>query len=171
MVPATGSWTHRLNKLLIALGVIAFGVIVTDRVLEAFRADDAPVDVTRLDDASGVTVESVNEIAATTVQSISPAPVLDGNLPSTTQSHGDESDFAELDDMEVIDRLQELFGSRVVLVSATEPVYVMTEDMRRIGIGEAVNETITLAGVTADRLTLEHNGELMLLRLPDPAVE
>ncbi|NND92717.1 MAG: hypothetical protein HKN42_17820, partial [Granulosicoccus sp.] len=50
-------------------------------------------------------------------------------------------------------------------------VYVMTEDMRRIGIGEAVNETITLAGVTADRLTLEHNGELMLLRLPDPAVE
>ncbi len=52
----TGSWPLKLNKALIAIGVIAFGLIVTDRLLEAFRADDAPV-VTSIDGATEVGVE------------------------------------------------------------------------------------------------------------------
>ncbi len=69
--------------------------------------------------------------------------------------------------------LQEIFGSRVVFVSASEPVYVVTEDDRRFNVGSEIDAQTktTLAGVTAQQLTLEHSGALTVVNLPDPVVQ
>ncbi len=143
----TGSWPLKLNKALIAMGVIAFGLIVTDRLLEAFRADDAPA-VASID---GAAVDGTEE---------SMAKVLT------------EADKVQLDERNSLVELQNLIGSRVVFVSATEPGYVVTEDERRIYVGDAIADATTLAGVTTHQIILEKSGEdLKIFNLPDPVVQ
>lgn len=140
------SWPLKLNKALIALGVIAFGLIVTDRLLEAFRADDAP-GAAAIDSS---TVNGTDETAATLLSET-------GKLQPVER--------------ESLVELQNLIGSRVVFVSATEPGYVVTEDERRIAVGESVDDTTTLAGVTTHQVILEKSGDLKVINLPDPIVQ
>jgi hypothetical protein len=142
------AWPLKLNKALIVIGVIAFGLIVTDRLLEAFKADDAPAKVTSIDDSGAGTDQSASASQG--------AVVADQTLPV---------------DRESLTELKNLFGSRVVFVSVTEPGYIVTEDERRIAVGEAVDDATTLAGVTTHQLILEKSGDLMIFRLPDPVVQ
>lgn len=140
------SWPLKFNKVLIAIGVIAFGLIVTDRLLEAFRADDAPA-VASID---GTTVNGSGETAA--------------KLPS-------ESGKIQPDERKLLVELQDLIGSRVVFVSTTEPGYVVTEDERRIAVGEAVDDTTTLTGVTTHQVIFEKSDGLRVIPLPDTVVQ
>ncbi len=209
--PSPETWPQKLNKALIAIGVIAFGLIVTDRLLEAFRADDAPAEVASIEQqtsevtavasdvqdnaeqvlesaavdpesqtAAQSTSQVVNDTAAasgvsdTAVQSMvtaaaSPTDSSAENLVNAQST--DERVSSELDDEEVLVQLENLFGSRVVFVSASEPVYVVTQDERRFDVGSTVNEETTLAGVTAQQLILEKSGDLMVISLPDPTVQ
>ena len=137
------SWPLKLNKALIAIGVIAFGLIVTDRLLEAFRADDAPA-------TAGISAETPDENTDQVVVEINPS------------------------DRESLAELQSLIGSRVVFVSATGSGYVVTEDDRRISVGDAVNEDIILSKVTTHQVILEKADDpedLMIYELPDPVVQ
>ena len=59
----------------------------------------------------------------------------------------------------------------MVFVSASEPVYVVTEDERRFGIGSEIDAQTILAGVTSQQLILEHAGALTVISLPDPIVQ
>lgn len=140
------SWPFKLNKALIAIGVIAFGLIVTDRLLEAFRADDAPA-VASVDSD---TLHGTDETAA----------------PGLS-----EADQILPEDRESLVALQKMFGSRVVFVSATEPGYIVTEDERRIAVGDAVDDAARLAGVTTHQLILDKGGDLMVFNLPDPVLQ
>ena len=142
----TESWPLKLNKVLIAIGVIAFGLIVTDRLLEAFRADDAPA-VASID---GTAANGSDETAAQLLS---------------------EADKIQPNERESLIELQNLIGSRVVFVSTTEPGYVVTEDERRITVGEAVDDATTLAGVTTHQVILEKSDGLKVINLPDPIVQ
>lgn len=148
---------RKLNKLLIALGIVAFGLIVTDRVMEAFRADDVPdiaVDETVLADEARQLADSAA-------------------LPEESGVTADDIKNATLDQLpmpaaEALVTLENLFGSPVVLVSASEPSYVVTEDERRFDVGGFVDDTTTLAGVTSHQLIFEQTGDLLVIALPEP---
>ncbi|MFK7852600.1 MAG: hypothetical protein AB8B79_00745 [Granulosicoccus sp.] len=187
--PQQETWPHKLNKALIGIGVIAFGLIVTDRVIEMFSADDAPavqVEVERtqqIESAAGVMTDtdvanndkneqaaeiivaaesSQNSLLETELEPVvltiaAPKP----DLPAGTVSSAEQSSVD----------LLEIFGSRVVFVSASEPVYVVTEDDRRFDVGSEINAQTTLAGVTAQQLILDQAGDLTVISLPDPVVQ
>ena len=140
------SWPLTLNKALIAIGVIAFGLIVTDRLLEAFRADDAPV------------VASIDKIAVS-------------GTDETAAQVLSEPDRIQPDERASLEELQDLIGTRVVFVSTTDPGYFVTEDERRIAVGEEVADATRLVGVTTHQLILEQSGDLRIVNLPDPIVQ
>lgn len=203
------SWPHKLNKALIAVGVIAFGLIVTDRLLEVFRAEDEPqeavilegsvddlalvsttsslvADVTVLPAVSGgkaakemSPIEPI--VLSPAVASASPLPlakpeVVEDEEPvvvtSIDQAGVSLSDSSPVDinEKDALVTLENMFGSRVVFVSASESAYVLTEDERRFEVGSAVNGTTILAAVTTQQLILEQAGERMIISLPDPIV-
>lgn len=144
---------RKLNKLLIFLGVLAFGLIVTDRVMEAFRADDDAPDALALTDAAMPPSEQSSTGNAAAGSGI-------GSLDEVVGS-----------DSEALVTLENLFGSPVMLVSAAEPSFVMTEDQRRFDVGGLVDGSTTLAGVTSQQLIFEQSGDLLFITLPDPQVQ
>ena len=202
--PEQETWPQKLNKALIAIGIIAFGLIITDRVIEMFSADDAPAvqaEVQRTDtievkqpsvvteltqDASSDSVATVtaSHDAATAAVSeqaavqnpepesvtVAEAPAQNDATPSVADDEVVVADGAVTRE-ETATNLEEVFGSRVVFVSASEPVYVVTEDDRRFEVGSEIDPQTTLAGVTAKQLILEHAGDLTVISLPDPNVQ
>lgn len=157
------SGPRKLNKILIFLGVLAFGLIVTDRVMEAFRAGDGPETAA---DSGSASPESV--VASTNDGAADPAAAgLDADADAVK---GTLEDMLS-EDAEALVTLENLFGSPVVLVSATEPSYVVTEDERRFDVGGVIDDATTLAGVTSHQLIFEQAGDLLVISLPDPAVQ
>ncbi len=140
------SWPLKLNKALIAIGVIAFGLIVTDRLLEAFRADDAP-------DVASVEGAPVDGTAETAVNLLA------------------EADKIQPGERKSLEELQNLIGARIVFVSTTDPGYLVTEDEQRFAVGDPVADATTLAGVTTHQVILEKSGKLKVFSLPDPVVQ
>lgn len=187
--PGQETWPHKLNKALIGIGVIAFGLIVTDRVIEMFSADDAPavqVEVERtqkVDSAASVVTETeiadkaeseedkeiivAAESMQISVPEADPGPVV---LTIAAPTPVLPANQAAPDEQSSVDLL-EIFGSRVVFVSASEPVYVVTEDDRRFDVGSEINDQTTLAGVTSQQLILDQAGDLTVISLPDPVVQ
>ncbi len=146
---------RKLNKVLILLGVLAFGLIVTDRVMEAFQADDMPEDVAVSEpELSGAEGQSADSQA----------------LTGDAVGNGQNALLEQLPvlEAEALVTLENLFGSPVVMVSASEPSYVVTADERRFEVGGVVDETTTLAGVTSHQLIFEQTGDLLVISLPEP---
>jgi len=178
--PQNDRWPQKLNKALIAIGVIAFGLIITDRIIEMFSADDAPTvqaEVKRVEPVAAVSAvaqniiePASNALPAVATQMVAEAvsePVVSAAVDATR----DESLATSTAQTEPAVELQEIFGSRVVFVSASEPVYVVTEDDRRFHVGSEIDAQTTLAGVTAKQLILEQAGDLTIISLPDPVVQ
>lgn len=173
--PQQETWPQKLNKALIAIGVIAFGLIVTDRIIEMFSADDPPPAV-----RAEVERTPAAELASVVVQDTGVTEIDENILPagatqnSTTVSEpSGNSDTVAVSDAQAgssVD-LHEIFGSRVVFVSASEPVYVVTEDDRRFDVGSEIDAQTTLAGVTAQQVILELAGDLTVISLPDPVLQ
>lgn len=178
--------TRKLHWIMIALGVIAFVLVVTDRVQEAFKADDAPESQASAEsselpsggDAAGelvsgssVTLEDQSatdsSVAATDTDPETQAAATSAQTPLLGQSLAELA----LPEAESLVTLENLFGSPLVLVSATEPSYVMTEDQRRFEVGGVINENTTLAGVTGHQLIFEQSGDLLVISLPEPVVQ
>lgn len=160
------SWPRKLNKALIALGVIAFGLIVTDRLIEMFRADDAPADVAlikRVDSTVG------NATETQVIQASEPAE--ETALAESSSAAAAISKTQETATNPELVELEKLFGSAVVFVSAGEPLYVITEDERRFDVGSSIDSSTTLAGVTDQQLIIEKSGDLMIMSLPDPTAQ
>lgn len=145
-------WPRKLNKALIGVGIIAFGLIITDRLVNMFQADDLPdvAEVQRTQDASS----AVQEPEAQTTSAL--ADTAGTDAPSSLQ----EQEAVAIED---------IFGSPVVFVSLSEPSYVITEDERRIDIGGQIDEQTTLAGITSQQVIFERDGNLEAVTLPDPA--
>lgn len=154
-------WPRKLNKVIIGVGIIAFGLIIADRLINAFRANDVPETVAiereedelPVDDASQLSQAETVDIELTEAEPDS----------SDADSSGMATEKAELD-------MESVFGANLVFVSASEPLYVVTEDDQRFDIGGDIDDETTLAGITDKRLILERSGELLVLTLPDPGV-
>jgi len=145
---------RKLNRVLIALAVVAFGLIVTDRVMEAFQADDVPEELA---------AEDASPNAADSQALTEGASELSPEIGEAILDH--------LPDAEALVTLENLFGSPVVLVSASKPSYVITADERRFEVGSVVDDTTTLAGVTSHQLIFEQTGDLMVISLPEPSLQ
>lgn len=148
-------WPRELNKLLIGVGVLAFGLIIADRLTSMFEADDLPVvaDAEQSDDMSSAALSTADDSTAIELK------VEDESALSV-----DETEFIVEDSLSI----DAVFGSPLVFVSASDPVYVITEDNVRIDVGGALSDDITLAGVTGDKVILDKEGALMSISLPDP---
>jgi len=154
---------RKLNKLLIGLGLVAFGLVVTDRVMEAFRAGDLP-DETVVSESllKGVAGDNATDETLANANGDTQAGAVlvdkqDAPLDSMPMSEG-----------EALVTLENLFGSPVVLVSAAEPSYVVTQNETRFDVGSVVDNSTTLAGVTSHQLIFEQAGDLLVISLPDP---
>ena len=85
------------------------------------------------------------------------------------------SDSASPDSVPPIDAdnpaldIESVFGGRLVFVSSAAPLYVMTEDERRIDVGGSIDAQTTLAGLTSDQIILEKEGNLVAIELPVPS--
>lgn len=157
--PQPESWPRKLNKALIAVGIIAFGLVVTDRVLEAFRDDTPPTDQATLDLSSAETIADVSDAPVPVVQ---PEALSSADLSSVDSTADDRGKLVEL---------ESLLGSKVVFVSATEPAFLVTANEKRYEVGSAVDDQTTLAGVTTQQIFFEQAGDLIVLSLPEPVVQ
>ncbi len=177
-VDGEASWPRRLNKVLIGVGVIAFGLIITDRLVNMFQADDLPevTQITRLENAPEV-VQELEEPVVSAVDTAAPAgsdndsvPVVEVATEDVVASEDDVVAVETSEDDDVID-IDSVFGSRLVFVSASQPQYVITEDERRIDLGDRIDEQTILAGITNRGVVFDRNGDLKPVALPDLAAD
>lgn len=152
---------RKLSRILIALGALAFALVVTDRVMEAFEADDVPEEVTVTDSVPAGTADQTADPQALTEESTEVAVNIENAI----------LDQLPMPEAEALVTLETLFGSPVVLVSASEPSYVVTADERRFDVGGVVDDTTTLAGVTSHQLIFEQAGDLLVISLPEPVTQ
>jgi len=158
--PKSETWPRKLNKALIAVGIIAFGLIVTDRLLEAFRADDPP---TGLGQAS---LEAPLADPSSTAELLTEA-----QQPGVAGTQNPTPEILLSNEPEVLKELEILFGSKVVFVSASEPAFLVTADEKRYDVGGAVDDQTTLARITDQQVVFDKAGELIAISLPEPAVQ
>ena len=64
--------------------------------------------------------------------------------------------------------LNQLFGSRIVFVSATDPAYLITVDERRFRVGSVLDDETTLIDIKADKIVLGQADDNLDVRLPTP---
>ena len=143
---AKGNSPRKFNKTLILVGVVACGLIVTDRWLEANRVDDNPEEEASLQ----MSAEMADEVASSEAGGGSVVAGQEG-------SEGADKKLTSLDS---------IFGSRVVFVSASEPAFLVTEDETRYEVGGVIDEHTILTGITAHELTLEQASDNVVIKLP-----
>jgi len=149
LAPEDDAWPRKLNRILLGVGALAFGLIIADRLVDMFQADDLP-DLVEL--APAMPDQHTDESV----------------LPSTSPELVSSETEAEPAYEEPLN-IEGVFGSRLVFVSASKPFYVVTEDERRIDVGSNIDDSTVLAGVTGQRVILEREGNLVALGLPEPS--
>ncbi len=142
------SWLDKVSKPLIIVSVLAFGLVIVDRVENMRRADDLP-EVVEID-RNAVEGAEVNELAL------------------ASESADDVGNSVSTDD---VSEIEALFGSRLVFVSESTNPYLVTADDRRIAIGDAVDDQSTLAEISQGRVIVDRSGDLLTFELPEPKVQ
>jgi len=150
------SWPRRLNVALITIGVLAFGLLIIDRFTELFNAKHLPEIVIEKRSFATPTAEKVAVAEKTEDEEIAIAKANNESLNGS--------------DLSVLD-LDEVFGSRLVFVSAADPMYVVTENDKRFDVGSSVSDGLTFAGATQQQVILDNDGDLIVISLPTPTVQ
>lgn len=145
------SWLDKVSKPLIIVGVLAFGLIISDRVVNMLKVGVQP-------DLPDV-VEIGRDAGQVAGAELSGEPVSSGESIAEVDNSAIERDQPDI---------EELFGARLVLVSESEDPYVVTADDRRIAVGDEVDDQTTLAGVSRGRVIVDRSGDLITLELPEP---
>ena len=171
-------WQRKRHMLLIGVGILFFGAIIVDRLINMYGADELPdtVQIQGDDDSSTAVAES----EPGTEPVADAEPVIDGKpepeVASASDATATDSTAAEnqlaTDESSPADAsvdIETVFGSPLVFVSVSEPMYVITEDDKRFDLGSAIDEQTTLAGVNGQQLILEKAGDLLVVDLPEPA--
>ena len=183
-------WPSKLNVVLIGIGALAFGLIIVDRLISMFDVDDLPdtVEIERPVEtqvASGVQTESgettdstatsTPTMAETTAATSTPASTEEGDAETRALQEAHMAKYASSDSVQPSDAddpaldIESVFGARLVFVSSSAPLYVMTEDERRIDVGGSIDAQTTLSGLTSDQVILEKEGNLVAIELPAPS--
>lgn len=168
-------WPRKLNILLIGIGLVAFGLIIVDRLVNMMSVDDLAENVGIDQPASDqdiVATQSADVIepvadplAAVNENSSSIASESSEDVVSinVNDAQGEAADGADpVPDMEAV------FGGQLVFVSASEPLYVVTEDERRIDVGGNIDAQTTLSGLTNEQIIIDKAGDLIAIDLPVP---
>lgn len=137
----TKSWPTLLNRFFIGVGVLALVVFVIGKAFQEFRIYDDTFEAVSIDDSES----------------------LKGGEKKLILLSKDSSLF---DDGQNFSDLESVFGSKVVFVSATDPAYVMTNDMRRYEVGGFPRSDIELSSISSTKLVLKRHEELMVFALP-----
>ncbi|MFK8074964.1 MAG: hypothetical protein AB8B84_00160 [Granulosicoccus sp.] len=195
------NWPSVLNRMLIGIGVIALGFLVVDKALDMFNSHDESLTAERTtvdtliekSQRSDSVPSIVKEDSANVVQ-FEPAPapinaerpkvaelvVVDQQAPSAEVEElvPEQNSFvvttisAETDSQEsVLEQLEQVFGSAVVIVSANEPAYVETENERRFLIGSILKNDRILSSISTGQLVVSRVGEQQVFELPDMSVQ
>ena len=168
-------WPRKLNKIIIGVGVLAFGLIIGDRLISVFKVDDIPeadsgdivrsVDTQPVDGSQTDSIESdAVSIAAVSVSESEVVPA--DNAADISDVSDDEAIPNERVEQEL--NIEDVFGGQLMFVSSAAPMYVITEHERRIDVGEQIDEQTILSGLTTDQLILERGGNLIPISLPEP---
>lgn len=138
------NWPRRLNRLLIGVGVVAFGLIIGDRLMSVFKSDQAAMipQTTSIDRASSGSAEVAAGLEA-------PAANDTGTLIERDATAGRDSDF----------------GSQLIFVSLSEPKYIVTADRQRYYVGSSIDEDTVLADVTDNQVIIDRKGALTAVDL------
>lgn len=195
------NWPSVLNRMLIGIGVIALGFLIADKALDTFKSQDdaataekrivdTPLENSQLVDAS----QNVDQKENANVEELASAPVpvtverpqvaevvvsdqqepLAGvkdlvpeqdSFVVTTVSTANDSQES------VLEQLEHVFGSAVVIVSATDPAYVETENERRFLIGSILKNDRILSSISTGQLVVSRVGERQVFELPDLSVQ
>lgn len=149
---APEGWPRALNWVLIGIGVLAFGLIIADRLDSVLKVDDTP------EIAENQNAES-RSMAAPTEQAV-----------AVTQSQAEDVVTAPAEtNEEPVPNLHDVFGSRVVFVSASEQAYVVTENNERFEVGSELSTGLKFAGATERQIILDDNGDFITIGLPEPS--
>lgn len=195
------NWPSVLNRMLIGIGVIALGFLIADKALDTFKSQDdaataekiivdTPLENSQLVDASqNVDLKenaNVEELASAPVPvtverpQVAEVVVSDQQEPLagvkdlvpeqdsfvvTTVSTANDSQES------VLEQLEHVFGSAVVIVSATDPAYVETENERRFLIGSILKNDRILSSISTGQLVVSRVGERQVFELPDLSVQ
>ena len=179
-------WPSKLNVVLIGIGVLAFGLIIIDRLVSMFGVDDLPdtVEIVRpvqtqvasgVQTESGETTDSTSTMAETTAATPTPPSTGEADAETRALQEAHMAEYASSDSVQPGDAddpaldIESVFGARLVFVSSSAPMYVMTEDERRIDVGGSIDAQTTLSGLTSDQVILEKEGNLVAIKLPAPS--
>jgi len=135
---ARSTGMRKSSLLLIGTGVIVFGLIIGDRVLDMVRVDDLPDAATDSARLSSVQV-------STAVEDEQPLNVSDAaeNAVSGTNAADDNDTVA-------------------ATIAEVSDVEIATD------LGDNVDEDTILTGLTGESVIVNKNGELVVLQLPAP---
>lgn len=146
------NWPRRLNRILIGVGVVAFGLIIADRLVSMYKTEDSSSSsIAVLESSQNADDAAVEEIKSDTAITIGDATPIERD--------------------EEVGDLQSEFGSRLLFVSVADPKYIITLDERRFDIGSSIDEQTTLVGITDNQITLEKAGNLETYDLPEPVTQ
>lgn len=144
---ARENWPRRLNRILIGVGVIAFGLIIADRLVSMYKTEGSSK-------ASVAAVDTSDNLVVTSVEK------------EETDSALVVGEATPIERDDEIQDLQSEFGSRLLFVSMVEPKYIITADEKRFDIGSLIDEQTTLTGITDSQVILEKAGNLLAYDLP-----
>ncbi|MBX2882859.1 MAG: hypothetical protein KTR32_23110 [Granulosicoccus sp.] len=135
------NWATRINRVLIAIGLIAFGVIVVDRLLYIYNKSESNGSVAQ-------------ESAEIETQAAAQGSDVAGSVV--------QGDSTPIERNEALDP-GTLFGAKTVFISMAEPKYLITEDDQRFDVGASINDQTVLTGISETQLILDTAGELTII--------
>ena len=141
--PETRSWPKTLNRFFIGLLVLAICFFLISKLLQAYSGDKQDVS-SRAANAEGSGAEKTLVL-----------------LSKDADALGKMQSFSEL---------ESYFGSKVVLVSATEPAYVLTDDEQRFEVGAVLETDAEISSISSSQLVLKEADEFLVFVLPDSKV-
>lgn len=195
------NWPSVLNRMLIGIGVIALGFLIADKALDTFKSQGESVtaeaiaidtppensqrvvssqDLIPANDEKVVQLESAPLPVTVARPEVTEVVVSEQQTPSVEVEElvPEQNSFmvttvsAETDSQEsVLEQLEHVFGSAVVIVSATEPAYVETENERRFLIGSILKNDRILSSISTGQLVVSRVGERQVFELPDMSVQ
>lgn len=193
------NWPSVLNRMLIGIGVIALGFFAADKALESFKSqestasiDPAVVETTGevlkvVEPVHSMPLPAADELAVAEPQApivVERPKVVGVVVPDEDVQQTESTELIKTQDSfvttvadnsgsqeSVLEQLEHVFGSAVVIISATEPAYVETENERRFLIGSILKNDRILSSISTSQLVVSRVGERRVYELPDASVQ
>ncbi len=179
------NWPSLLNRGLVVVCVLAVGFVVADKALDMYQSNEnaqlasatgstdepsADKQLQLLDIEPVVTIKQVSEEQLADIQQAKEKLSTFDIENVVVRSSNDDVD-AEAEPAEVLAKLESVFGSAVVIVSATKPAYVVTADESRFIVGSTLQGDQVLSEISTAKLIISDAGKSTVYELPDSSAQ